>query len=690
MNKHILNIIAAGTLLLAGGCSDNTRPETPGEGEREYMEIWAGIEGLTKTDISAGKTSWQAGDEITVVYDGKAYAYTASADGTETVFRSDDGLTSYDSSKSLTAYYPATDAAGTIGIDPQRTLVFSEGTQTALARAPLVGTPKEGNLSQGQLLLTFSNIFSVIELTVDAGDIASEAKTLTVEPADPADFQGSLTVSGTVDPQTLAITASTTGNVLKMTFPDGTDLRNRLTVKFPVGRFSTGSGLKLTLETADGSAYRRNIYKTGLTSYEESDGKFTVRHLGKELYAFAPEGGISSASDLVAFSAAVNAGESISEWMNAEGKVVLLNDIDMSGVSSWTPIGNASMTWASNVLSISGNSFEGWFDGQGHSIRNFAMLCDNATAGKPWGLFGVLGTGAVVENLVFDSSCSLYVKATAQTDCGILAGLMNDATVRGITNNAPLSFDGAAPDNNRMTMAIIGFANAVKGSVIDKVTNNGTITATSGGNTKAGATCVHIAGIVGFSTNDAASTSPVALTNCSNTGDITSATARTSAIAAACNRYTTITDCVNTGDIFDNFATSEGARIGGITCISGVGTKITRVVNYGDIVCDNSGALGGIVCLVNHASNVFTDVKFLGNAISDKISTGKYFGNFFGYCNFAATITGCAVGGDVGAYNKGEYQMVGLNADNYLTYIGQMGTSSTKFTAENISWQNND
>ena len=50
-------------------------------------------------------------------------------------------------------------------------------------------------------------------------------------------------------------------------------------------------------------------------------------------------GGISTAADLMGFAAAVNAGASTARWENEAGEVVLLNDIDMAAVESWTPIG---------------------------------------------------------------------------------------------------------------------------------------------------------------------------------------------------------------------------------------------------------------------------------------------------------------------------------------------------------------
>lgn len=79
------------------------------------------------------------------------------------------------------------------------------------------------------------------------------------------------------------------------------------TIKFPVGRFRSEAGLRLTLGTADGKSYSKNIYKTGITSYAEQGGVFRAKHMAKALYAFAPQGGISTADDLIEFAAAVNA-----------------------------------------------------------------------------------------------------------------------------------------------------------------------------------------------------------------------------------------------------------------------------------------------------------------------------------------------------------------------------------------------
>ena len=674
-------------LLVVAGCAKETAPELSPAGS-DFLVLKADVADLTKTDISEGNSTWEAGDVITVVYDGAAYEYVAQSAGETTTFTSAAGITTYDATKPLTAYYPATDVTGTIKIESEKTLAFKEGTQVNASCAPLVGTPKSDNLKDGALSVVFSNVFAVLELRIDAGELTGTATSIKVEPASASDFEGYLSFTGTVDPSTLAVTPAEngTGNSLTLNLPANADPKKAMTLKFPVGRFSTGSGLKVTLTTSEGT-YSRNVYKTGVTSYVQKGENFYAKHLAKPMYAFANAGGIATAEDFMAFAAAVNAGESIVNWMNSAGKVVLLNDIDMSSVTSWTPIGTSAFNWASNALSLtSGKMFTGYFDGQGYKLKNFKMVCDNSVAGGAWGLFGGLGAGAVVENIVFDETCSLEVKATAPTDCGLVAGMMWDATVRNITSNASMTFDGNGGDNKRMTMAVVGMAFAETDStVISKVVHNGKIVAKAGGNTKNGGTAVHVAGILGFGTNHLNSSDIVAVLDCVNKGDIESATARASGLVAACNRYTHVRGCDTYGNNLNTFKTSGGSRLGNITCITGAGSAIYDSRNFGDLISTTSGAVGGVLCLVNSDDNILDGVETYGRVISDK-ANNSYKGSFFGQCSKKATIKNCVCGGTVGMYNGGTYDVVEVNADNYFDYIGQVGATAVNVTKENIRY----
>ncbi len=682
------------TLLALGGCAK--APETAannsgGIADANGLVITASHEGAaTRTDIVAGKTSWEAGDRITVVYDGAAYEYVAASAGATTDFTSEAGIAAYDPAKELVAYYPPTTPEGVVSVAAQRTITLGGEEQTNPAQAPLVGTPTEGEFTDGALHVKFRNIFSVVELRIDAGEMASPARSLTITPADEAAFEGFLSFEGTVDAETLALTPASdgTGSSLTFDFGEDIDLTKPQTIKFPVGRFSSEAGLKLTLATADGETYSRNIYKTGITSFTEKEGVFRAKHLAKALYAFAPYGGIATADDLVEFAAAVNAGQSTSPWQDERGVVVLLDDIDMSGITEWRPIGEAVSTDAiNNIVINSGRPFTGWFDGQGHVVSNLDMVCRNATENAAWGFFGAVASGGTVENLVFDESCSLLNLASVATNCGVAAGLVHDATVRNIENNAAIHLDGTAPDAKRVTSGVIGFAfSSANGVLLEDIVNYGKLTANQGNSKVNGATGLHVGGIVGFSSNNSSSTVPVVIRNCVNYGDLDTAAGRASGIAAAANRYTVFEGCVNEGDNISRFPESGASRIGNITVIAGQGCRFTDCVNRGDIICTANGCAGGIVCLVNHADVVLTRCENYGTIVTDRPG---YRGTLFGQCNQGAGFTDCIAQGDLGTYNGGSYVLVGVNPDNYFSYIGDHNANGVNVTPQNILYFRN-
>ena len=170
--------------------------------------------------------------------------------------------------------------------------------------------------------------------------------------------------------------------------------------------------------------------------------------------------GIASAQDFMDFAAAVNAGESLEKWQDEAGGINLLNDIDMSSVKDWTPIGNATFVNSKNVLTVTGPMFTGKFNGQGYKIRNFKMHSTVATKGGVFGLFGVIGPGAVVENFTFESTCSLLVEAPGiETLHGVIAGLVYDGTVRDVHSYAPMTFRSKTGVKNKAQfMSLVGYA----------------------------------------------------------------------------------------------------------------------------------------------------------------------------------------------------------------------------------------
>lgn len=392
---------------------------------------------------------------------------------------------------------------------------------------------------------------------------------------------------------------------------------------------------------------------------------------------------ISSAEELKVFAAQVNAGGAA-----ARATVKLTADIDMAGVTEWTPIGAATFTFGSNVLTVTGgNPFRGHFDGQNHTIKNFKLRC--APTGSDCnaaGLFGAIAGGAVVENLRFDEGCSMTVAAQTTADCGLVAGLVCDATVRNIESRASLAITAeASSPKARMTMGLVGFAFAEEeGVTIDRCVNRGTVTAENGGNTENGAAGVQVGGILGFGTNKAALTITVKVSNCENYAPLDTKVPRAAGIVAAANRYTVISDCTNYAANTNSFPTSGGSRIGNITCITGAGSALVRCVNRGDLICTTAGRAGGLVSLVNDKTNSFVCCENYGRVITDD-TTNR--GTIFGVCNQPAEFQTCVAQGDVGAYDGGSYRMVGVTAENYFSHIGAHNDKATNVTPANIVWE---
>lgn len=677
MKTRILFIAA----LLIGciACTPEVQEDLSTANSGMVIEAYCGVS--TRTDISFGSSEWLPGDEISVFYNGNSYKYKTIKGGKKAKFISSNGIENYDPSKSLTAWYPAISDEGEVSVSIERDIVFTEGTQTMIAQAPLAGTVE--SVSGSVLKIGFRNICSIVELRLDAGSPTEKVKSLTLSPVKDSDFEGYLSFQGKVDPTTLAVTPDVCASTLTLNLPDNTDLTGAQVYKFPVGRFIAPQGLELLLVMESGRKISRTIFSNGLKSYSYDGQIYTVKHYGKDLYPFLNETqkGISTVDDLLAFAQAVNSSADLSKWTGSDGVVALLNDLDLSNVKTWTPIGVCHIEYPNNTLTMTGTPFKGHFDGRGHSLHNLDMVCTNATAGNPWGFFGGISDGAIVENLVFANDCSLTVSPSAQTDCGILAGIVKDATVRNVTNNAPMTYVNAkVADNNRMTMAMVGLAYSnKKDSKFEGLINRGFISVEKGNNTQNNASAVQTAGICGFASNQEGSTCVNMFLDCANYGNQNGNNGRAAGLIATCNRYTVLMNCENHGDTFN---TSTDGRLGNITCVTGTGVEMDNVANYGDYVSTQAQPVGGCICLVNHDNNVFLRLANYGKVITDRADS--YFGTLFGQCKKAASFTSCIAAGDLGTYNNGSYNMKGINASNYFDFVGTHSSAGVNVTKSNI------
>lgn len=390
---------------------------------------------------------------------------------------------------------------------------------------------------------------------------------------------------------------------------------------------------------------------------------------------------ISNASELQAFAAAVNAGT-----FTAADKAILTADIDCSSISSWTPIGNGAMsTWNATALTATGAAFAGTFDGQGHSITNLAMNFTSSSSYGSYGFFGIIGDGATVKNLTFANSCSMNVAASHGSCFGVLAGIVEGATIQNVNNYAPITGGGTASLGNNnaagrtMVGAIIGEVHpntvAANLSSLHNYADIGSSSAefSRGNNAGNGANGFEVGGIAGFSTTSTTSLLSI-FTDCVNDGNIYTNAGRVSGIVAGANRYTKLKDCINNGDVVSSV--NGTFRLGNITCIAGEGSILDGCINNGNLTALNCVSVTGVVCLVNHASVQIKDCASLGATILGQSvnlnGDQTYNGVLFGLCNVAATFSGCRVSGEIGtaADNK-----VALTAENYFQFVGQRGAS---------------
>lgn len=283
--KHFGFLILA-AMLLVSACYKEQEAEVSAMPTGKGLVIMAENTPLSKVDIDHGSSVWEYGDSISVVYDGQVYIYKTVQTGNQVTFTCANGIADYDESRRIIAYYPAVSSDEVVSVHAEQEISFIGSDQINSAKAPLVGVADSEVLSDGVLRMSFHNICSVIEFRMDQGVISDRIKSLKVEPASETGFEGYLSFAGTVNPETLAIATQSTGNSITLNFSEDAILDRPLTLKIPVGRFKSPSGLKLTAEGANGSAVSRVVYTTGIESYTETSGIYSVKHFAKPLYPF--------------------------------------------------------------------------------------------------------------------------------------------------------------------------------------------------------------------------------------------------------------------------------------------------------------------------------------------------------------------------------------------------------------------
>ncbi len=370
---------------------------------------------------------------------------------------------------------------------------------------------------------------------------------------------------------------------------------------------------------------------------------------------------ISNASDFAKFIADVNGGATDGgKWKNADGEVVIAEDIDMNGVE-FVPMA----------------LFTGVLNGGGKTISNLNYTSDGAQVGMIAELSGTL------KNLTMAANCSFTSTATSGSEVnngafvakllagGIVDGCVNratvtsgisiggivgaalskeTATVQNCANYGTVSFPVAVPYGDPNVGGIIGKSET--NTVLENCDNYGAVSVGSTG----GGKYAIAGGIAGLSSQNI-------ITNCNNKSTASvniNATDYSQAFVggiAARVFYPNFTDCVNDGAIEVEKVTASGNRVlyvGGIAgSLAGNPTITTSIVN-----CRNTATID--VESSGVASNN-TSPAYLGGIVGfmgSNTNRGLYVDNCRNSGNlsltFNSTTAGNAVGGIMGLVDMNE------------------------------------
>ena len=126
---------------------------------------------------------------------------------------------------------------------------------------------------------------------------------------------------------------------------------------------------------------------------------------------------------------------------------MLLNDIDMAVVESWTPIGGVDASEYNTTTPYKTvNPFKGTFDGQGFAVKNLNYTADMSTGKWGYAFFGSLD-GATVRNLTLgdpdtDITWTFTGDAPKATSVASLAVYAVNSTIESCTNYYNIDFAG--------------------------------------------------------------------------------------------------------------------------------------------------------------------------------------------------------------------------------------------------------
>lgn len=419
------------------------------------------------------------------------------------------------------------------------------------------------------------------------------------------------------------------------------------------------------------------VYREGLITFYNKPYDVTVEVKVRQMPVVEQGSGvpgIATPGDLYQFALAVNSGSSIQRFMNSAGEVVLLNDIDVSALTDWTPIGGGLATGQPQYKNLV-TPFSGVFNGQDHAITgvNWTFKVDEGTTDL-FGFFGAL-SNATVKNLTFGKKGDKMTLVGASSNIvavGAIAGFAIGSKMENVTNYVSVELadrNAEVPGDNPagVLMMLGGIVGNSEQSVIGgegkdyKVVNYGNVTTGHITNQENGGMGMNVGGIVGFAKG--VDNVENIIRYCYNYGGVSAPTGRGGGIigtiggGTAATARTTVSACYNYGTVQDDAvgqyagnygtATNNLKRMGGLiggTVENRTGVLVENCENHGNVFSQMGCRTGGFVGHCN--------VSLVGCVNKGIILGGKVDGHGAGWaCGFNGNvqdIKACAMGGKVG------------------------------------------
>ena len=462
--KHTLVIAAAAMSLLACTKEIQQPVQPAGEDGSEGMYTYQFVlDGETKTALDGNHLAWEAGDRLgAYVRAGEDVSVNQASEVDVTATPVKVGIHSTVAMKAgaeLCAYFPYVSQNG--GTPENVTLTIPTAQVQAgtafdsdampLASVPVTATKDLGEETELALRMVGLGSLVCFNLYSTDGAIATEKVTRVTFAADKA-------VAGDFTYDLTSVSYDETEEVLNVPVPDGfedTEVSTAVSGNLAVGSSKT-AGAKVYMVLAPVSAggtirvYTDNATRSyKLTVPEISFSRNATRTFNIDLanaQIVSTENGIWSADDLLAASAALNAGESVSKYL-MDGKLTLMADLNMKNLD-WESFENLTVS----------------FNGNGHSLKNW-------TTSAP--LFVEVASDVTVSDLTIDETCAYTIEKKESANDAAWIAALNNGTLSGIVTNAAMTTaSGLTFTHSRATGAIA----AVNAGTITGCANTGSIT----------------------------------------------------------------------------------------------------------------------------------------------------------------------------------------------------------------------